>query len=292
MKEAMFRPVVVVTGASTGIGREVALEFARRGWRVALMARRGALLDQVKAQIRHDGSEGLALPTDVSERPAVENAIRQVWNHWNRIDVLVNNAAYGVDGFVEECEPSDFEHTISVNYLGAVYCAKAVLPLMRKQGAGCLVNVGSISGRLAGPGTATYSASKAALEAFTNALRLELQGTGIAVCFLLLGGTKSDMLWETVRRRPVDNAALAKAYERYMPTARVAKAVVRAALRRRPRVFVPLTMWALASAYALAPSWVECLLAARTILGEKCKGKHALRKGDGLFRPQPPPGRD
>lgn len=131
------RKVVLITGASSGIGRAVALQYGAKHACIALVARRVDRLEKVAEEVIRSGGQALVIPTDVAERSQIETAVRAVEGHWRRLDVLINNAGYGVFGSIEECYPEDFEQQMRVNYLASVYATKMALPLMRRQGSRC-----------------------------------------------------------------------------------------------------------------------------------------------------------
>ena len=168
--------VILVTGSSSGIGRATAIEAARRGHRVFATARNRNDLADLE---RPDGLETLALDvTDgVSIRAAVESALARA----GRLDALVNNAGYAQYGAAEEVTLDEWRAQFEVNLFGAIAATQAVLPSMRRQRAGTIVNVSSVSGRVAIPFAAPYSASKHALEAVSDALRIELAAFGVRV---------------------------------------------------------------------------------------------------------------
>jgi len=245
--------VIIVSGASSGIGRETALRFGKGGHCLGLLARRVERLEAIAGEIASAGGEAMALPTDVSDRLQVERAVQAVLDRWGRVDVLVNNAGFGVHGSVQECPPFDFERQIAVNYLGAVYCTLAVLPNMTRQGSGCIINVSSISGRVPSPLSAGYCASKFALEAFTCALRLELRDSGISVVTVCSGYTEAEFDEAMIKRRPLERRTLLKA----LPAAAVADTIVQAVARPRREYVMPRSLRLLVLAYGLAPGLVD-----------------------------------
>lgn len=253
MSQAFCRQVVIVTGASSGIGREAALQFGARGYRVGLLARRVQRLKAVAEEIALAGGEGMPLSADVSDRSQVNRSVQAIVDRCGRVDVLVNSAGFGVYGLVQECQPVDFERLIAVNYLGAVYTTMAVLPMMIRQGRGCIVNVSSISGKVPSPLSAGYCASKSALEAFSSALRMELRGTGISVVTVCPGYTQGDFDEAMVKRRPMQRRTLLQA----MPAATVAQTIVEAAERPRREFVMPGALKLLAVAYSVAPGLVD-----------------------------------
>src|SRR5262249_53584695 len=149
--------VVAVTGASAGIGRETALEFARQGARLSVCARRLERLEALAEAIRAVGSEGLVTAVDVAGREQVRRFVEGTVGRFGRLDVLVNNAGYGVRGRVEETPAEAYERLMRVNFMGTVYGCQAAIPILRRQGRGVIINVSSIVGHRAMPGGAAYA---------------------------------------------------------------------------------------------------------------------------------------
>ena len=168
--------VILVTGCSSGIGRATALEGAARGHRVFATARNRHDLADLE---RPDRLETLAL--DVTDGAAVRAAVEAALARAGRLDALVNNAGYGQYGAAEEVTLEEWRAQFEVNLFGAIAAIQAVLPAMRRERSGTIVNVSSVSGRVAIPFAAPYSASKHALEAVSDALRVELSAFGIRV---------------------------------------------------------------------------------------------------------------
>jgi len=177
--------VVLITGCSSGIGRALAGEFARRGHRVFATARR----PEVVPAFDVPGIE--VLPLDVTDVPSIEAAVATVLQRAGRVDVLVNNAGYGLMGPVLHDPPGEVRRQFETNVFGALAVAQAVIPPMVRQGTGMIVNVGSVSGVLTTPFAGAYSASKAALHALTDAMRLELEPLGLVVVNLQPGAVRS-----------------------------------------------------------------------------------------------------
>lgn len=183
----MCDKVVVLTGASRGLGAEIAVAFACRGARVALLARSPDLLKNVADRVQRSGGRAMVCPTNLRHRHEVQNTVVRILKEWERIDILVNGAGTKREGPIEEVDPHDAMETLEVNYLGALACCQAVLPTMRQQHAGHIINVSSVLGKRATPFRGIYSASKAALNALTEALRVELMGSGILVTLVCPG---------------------------------------------------------------------------------------------------------
>ena len=239
-----FRELVaVVTGASSGIGAAIARDFALRGTRVALLARRVARLEALARDIERDGGEAFSVRCDVDDPAAVDAAVRQVINRYGSVDVLVNAAGYGRHVLFKDHPVDDVERMMRTNYLGAVYAVKAALPAMRAQGRGWIVNVASIAGRLAQPDEAVYSATKFAVAGLSEALAYELEPLGIRVLAVYPGLVRTEMITPAVLARMPGRVATTA-----IEPADVSRAVLRALERGRREVTVPGWM---AMAYAV-----------------------------------------
>jgi NAD(P)-dependent dehydrogenase (short-subunit alcohol dehydrogenase family) len=179
--------VVVVVGASSGIGRATALAAAERGARVACAARSVEALDTLVAEITARGGEALALPTDVAEPEQVRALVADTEARLGGVDTWVNAAAVSVWGRVEDITDGEFDRVMRVNFLGHVHGVHAVLPALRRAGGGSIIGISSVEGVRAVPLHAPYTASKWALRAFYDTLRMELaqEGAPIAVSTIL-----------------------------------------------------------------------------------------------------------
>jgi NAD(P)-dependent dehydrogenase (short-subunit alcohol dehydrogenase family) len=187
---------ILVTGASSGIGRALALAVSRRGARVGLAARRSELLAEVAEECRRAGGEALALPCDVTERASFAGAVDAFVARFGAIDVLVNNAGRGHNAYVEETPDEQIESIFRVNVFSLWYGTTAALRHMRAAGRGHIVNVSSIAGKIGYPGNAAYVAAKHAVVGFSRALRTELAETGIDVTTVIPAGVATD--WAAV----------------------------------------------------------------------------------------------
>lgn len=226
--------VIVITGASGGIGAEVACLFANQGAIPILLARRADKLAEVGARIK--GEKGL-YTVDVTDKDRVTDVIDQVIEKYGKIDVWINNAGFGTFENVMDMSMDQFEQLMIVNYFAVVHCTKAVLPHMLRARSGHIINVASVAGKIGTPKGAGYSASKHAVIGFTNSLRGELAGTGIHV--------------STLNPGPVDTPFFEisdpqghykKNIERYLlGTATVAHAILRLMETRKADVTIPLS---------------------------------------------------
>lgn len=186
MRELKDR-VALVTGASSGIGEACARRLARERMPVALVARRAPRLAAIAAEIEAAGGRALALPADLLELDRIPALVEAVLARWGRIDVLINNAAMPSGGRLAALDPARVERALRLNLTAAIGCARAVVPAMRRQGEGVIVNVSSIAGLVAPPGSAVYSAAKFGLVGFSEALGRELRPDGIRVVALCPG---------------------------------------------------------------------------------------------------------
>jgi NAD(P)-dependent dehydrogenase (short-subunit alcohol dehydrogenase family) len=184
--------VVVVTGASSGIGRALAQRFAEAGAKVVLAARSSEKLGALSKELRARGLEALAIPTDVTDRTQVDQLIGSVFNRYQRLDILVNNAGRGAAAHVADTPPAHYRALFDLNVLGPVNMMQAAIPHMRAQGGGLIVNVSSGASRRPLPGLAAYGASKAALDLISNTAREELARDNIRIMTVYPPNTESE----------------------------------------------------------------------------------------------------
>jgi len=185
--------IVLVTGASSGIGKQTALTLAQQGAAVALMARRQGLLEQLGDEIEASGGRALIAPADVTDAGSVRSAVRRIQRRLGRIDIVVNNAGILRPAVVEKLKAPDLDAMLRVNVFGALFVMQAVLPLMRQQHAGTIINVASLAGRRGVSPIGGYCATKFALVGLTEALRVELDGTHIHVGLVMPGVVDTPM---------------------------------------------------------------------------------------------------
>jgi NAD(P)-dependent dehydrogenase (short-subunit alcohol dehydrogenase family) len=182
----------LITGCSSGIGREIALAALARGGRVAVTARKPATVEDLVAA---HSDRSIALALDVTDREQVAHAVRETERAFGGIDVLVNNAGYGYMAAVEEGEDDEVRAMFDTNYFGVVDMTKAVLPGMRARGSGRIINISSMTGLVANPPNVYYSSTKFALEALTEGLAKEVAPFGIHVSAVEPGAIRTD--WST-----------------------------------------------------------------------------------------------
>ncbi len=179
--------VAIVTGASSGIGQATARRLASDGMRVTLAARRAEPLSLAVSEIEAAGGQALAVPTDVTDRAAVQRMVEATLERWGRVDILVNNAGLGPSSAVADVDAEQLREQVNVNLVAVMECAQAVLPAMMRQSSGHIINVASIAGIIGLPGSSVYSATKAGVIAFSDALRREVGKQGIRVTALCPG---------------------------------------------------------------------------------------------------------
>jgi len=228
--------VAVITGASSGIGRASALALAREGTTTVLASRSAEKLERVAEKIRGFNPQVLVVPTDVSVPEQVQHLVDMTVKEFERIDILFNNAGNAHVGPVdEERFVDDLDKMLAVSFYGALYGSRAVLPIMKRQGTGHIINMSSVVGRKAFPHFGGYSITMHAISAFSDALRQELRGTGIAVTSVHPALTQTAMLDE------VDPADMPPPFRAMTPRTPefVAAGVVNAVHKRPPRVVLP-----------------------------------------------------
>ncbi|MCR5809167.1 MAG: SDR family oxidoreductase [Clostridiales bacterium] len=198
--------VVLITGATSGIGLAMAEEFSKKGDKVYGIARREAPLP-----------EGVSfIPADVTDEEQVKAAVSKILSREGRIDVLVNNAGFGISGAVEFTELSDAKRQFEVNFFGMVNMTKAALPAMRERGAGMILNMSSVAAVTPIPYQTYYSASKAAINNYTMALGNEVRPFGIRVSALMPGDVKTG--FTAARKKSLDGADIYKKLEKSVRT--------------------------------------------------------------------------
>lgn len=194
--------IVIITGATKGIGRACAFAFGREGYRIVLFSRNTALLAKVAKDLKDMGVDVLSIKGDVREPQDISHAVYEVKKNWGRIDVLVNNAgvSYGPIPLMEF--PENYWHeTIGVNLTGVYYWTKAVLPIMKEQRSGTIINISSKAGKYGIAGLAAYCASKFGLIGLTESVAKEVEGFGIKVVALCPGGVNTEMRRRTFPER-------------------------------------------------------------------------------------------
>lgn len=225
--------VTVITGASSGIGKDLAVRMARRGAKTVLAARRLDLLEAAREECAAH-APSLALACDVADRAQVEAVVARAQAHFGRVDILVNNAGCSRWTLAQDAPVEEFEALMRTNYFGMVYGTKAVLPLMLAQRAGHIVNVASIAGKLGVGHHTHYCATKFAVAGFTESLWFELRGSGVGVSLVNPGVIDTPLFaHESFREFPAHNRA------RVIPVGRLTEAMIAAIEKNRFEITVP-----------------------------------------------------
>ena len=173
--------IILITGASSGIGKQTAIEFAKKGANLILVARRKEKLELVAKELEKFKTSVLVCPCDVSDKDQVKEMSKIVLEKFDSIDILVNNAGFAIYGSVSDLSIDEIESQMETNYLGMVYCIKNFLPSMLEKKSGHIVNVASVAASFGLPGIASYCASKFAMLGFSEGLKHELKNSGIGI---------------------------------------------------------------------------------------------------------------
>ena len=203
MADAHSKPVWFITGCSTGFGRELSVILLKRGYRVVVTARDKTKIDDIVAG--HD-KNGLALALDVDKHDQIEAALKAAEDRFGRIDVLVNNAGYGYLAAVEEGDDADVRAMFETNFFGLAAMTRAVLPIMRAQKSGAIVNVSSMGGFIGFPGSGYYAATKFAVEGLSESLSKEVGPLGIKVIIVEPGPFRTHWAGRSLKtpKKPID----------------------------------------------------------------------------------------
>jgi NADP-dependent 3-hydroxy acid dehydrogenase YdfG len=226
--------VVVITGASSGIGETIAKLLARHGAKVVMGARRKNRIDAVVKEISAAGEKAIGFAVDVTKRPEVEALVRGAVDSFGRVDVIVNNAGIMPIAPIEALKVEEWERMIDVNIKGLLYGVAAVLPIMQKQRQGHIINMASVFGiKVFAPGGTVYCATKSAVRALTEGLRIELHSQNIRCTMISPGAVATELpessseeatrkylreFYKTVMAIPADSIARAIAYAIEQPT--------------------------------------------------------------------------
>ncbi|MGH7893552.1 MAG: SDR family NAD(P)-dependent oxidoreductase [Candidatus Binatia bacterium] len=248
--------VAVVTGASSGIGAQLARDLAGRGMHVALLARREDRLQALAEELGRGGVTAIPVRCDVAERAMVDAAFARVLERFGRIDLLVNNAGYVRHALFKDHDVDDIEHMMRTNYLGVVYTIKAVLPAMRARHEGWIVNLSSVAGKLGQPDESAYSATKFAVTGLSEAIAYELAPLGIHVMTVYPALVRTEMFTKDVLARMPERVK-----RRFLEPAAFTREVVRALERGAYEVTVPRYVNLAYVLRTLFPGWHRRMIA-------------------------------
>ncbi len=223
---------VLLTGASSGIGRALAQQLARKRARILLLARRGTQLQEVRQEVEQLGGTAVVTVGDVTQTAARQTAVEQCRQQFGGLDLLVNNAGSGAIGAFETSSAERVRQIMEINFFAPVELIRLTLPLLRQSPSPAIVNICSVLGHRAVPRKSEYCASKFALHGFSDSLRAELAPDGVDVVLISPSTTASEF-FDRVQGRPAQKQRAG------MPPARVARATIRAIEKRRHEVIIP-----------------------------------------------------
>ena len=246
--------VVVVTGGSMGIGEAIGKAFVDEGAYCVLLSRDAGRAEAARARIGKT-DRTMALACDVRNREEIDRVLSLTRHHFKRIDAWVNNAGHGVSDAVATMDMPAFRGMFETNFFGTVEAMRAVLPLMREQGSGTVINISSVAGHLPVPHMGGYSATKFAMNAMGKAARVELAGTGVNVLTVCPGYVNTNFGDNMVRG--TESQTVKPKTVKGISAERVALAVLAGYKKEKREVIVPWTMHPVVKLYQLFPSLVE-----------------------------------
>jgi short-subunit dehydrogenase len=246
--------IVVVTGASMGIGEAIAKLFADQGASLVLLSRDAGRVEAARARVGHT-ERTVALACDVRHREEIDRALGLTMHHFQRVDVWVNNAGHGLLDSVAQLDLAACRDMFDTNFFGAIAGMQAVIPVMRQQGSGTIINISSVAGHIPLPFHAAYSATKFALNAMGKAANVELKNDGIHVMTVCPGFVRTAFSENVVRGNELKRVRPASV--RGITAERVARATLVGYLKQKREVVVPWTMHPVVKLYQLLPGLVE-----------------------------------
>jgi uncharacterized protein len=250
--------VVVITGASMGIGEAMAKLFADEGAKVVLLSRDAGRAEAARERIGR-AENTLALSCDVRNREEIDRVVSLTLHHFQRIDIWINNAGHGLMDTVANVDMNALHETFDTNFFGTVACMQAALAVMKRQGSGAIINISSVAGHIPLPFHAVYSATKFAMNAFGKAANVELKGSGIHVTTVCPGYVKTDFSANAIKGS--EAMTVRPSAVRGISAQRVARAVLHGYLGQKREVVVPWTMHLAIKVYQLFPGLVERTMA-------------------------------
>lgn len=254
----MDKKVIIITGASSGIGAGLARHLGGEGICLALAARRTERLEQVAEEIRRAGGEVLVVTADVTRRQDIQYMLQATLERWGRVDVLFNNAGVSLDEDLFVTDADVIHSELLINLEAVILCAKEVLPIMLKQKSGHIINTSSMAGLVATPGNSIYCASKYGVVGFSEALRRELRGSGVKVSAFCPGFTPSEISQQL--KKHYEGSPDAERIPGLMPTSYVAEQVAWLIDHPRRIFVIPKTWRVLVLVAFLFPGLADALI--------------------------------
>lgn len=252
--QSLTGKIAVITGASMGIGEAITKLFAECGAQVVMLSRDLGRLEAARARIGH-GEQTLALQCDVRHREEIDRVVGLTMHHFQRIDIWVNNAGHGILDGIATVNMADVRETFETNLFGAMETMQTVIPIMKQQGSGAIINISSVAGHIPIAFHGVYSATKFGMNAMGKAARMELLRAGINVLTVCPGYVRTEFAANAVKgfepRRVRPKTA------RGISVERVARAVLKGYLNNSREVIVPWTMIPVVKLYQLFPGVVE-----------------------------------
>ena len=246
--------VAVVTGASMGIGEAIAKLFVQKGANVVFLSRDTARAEAARARAGHT-DRTIALSCDIRNREEIDKVINLTVHSFQRIDIWVNNAGKGIMDASDQADMSSVRDVFNLNFFGALESMQAVVPVMKQQGSGTIINISSVAGHIPLPFHGVYSATKFAMNAVGKAARVELKQAGINVLTVCPGYVRTDFGKNLVRGR--EAKTVRPQQTRGISAERVARATLRGYLKQKMEVVVPWHMHPVIKLYQLFPGVVE-----------------------------------
>lgn len=224
-----YNKVIIITGASSGIGKDLSLRLARLGAKVVLAARRPDKLTELEHQIKTSGGETISVQTDMTAKDQVTHLVDTTVNKWHRIDILICNAGQYIQRSIAESNPTDFDRSFDINFYGSYHVVRETVPHMIRQKSGHIVFINSLDAKKGIVGDAPYVAAKTALDGFADVLRQEVKSIGIRVSTVFPGRVDTPMIQD------LDVPWIS----RKISVAKVTDAVIRGIMKNKPVIVVP-----------------------------------------------------
>jgi len=259
MKKHFEDKVVIVTGASSGIGKLTANTLSQLGAKVALAARSETKLEEIKTKILAAGNQAIVVKADVSKNEDNEKLINTVLKEWGRIDIFIANAGQYIQKYINDCEIEDIRYSMDINFYGALYGIKLALPLMQKQNSGNIVIVNSLDAIKGIVGDGPYVAAKSALSGLAEVLRQEVKSTGITVTSVYPGRVDTPMI-EDIKVPWISPKISAD---------KVVKAIIKGIKKNKPIVIVPKSYYFLGALNNIFPSIMDWLYSKFKLEGKR-----------------------